>query len=130
MKSMATLFGVLMSLLVWIRSAVRKRAPRFFRVGGRILGRIFLREEDLGFLPPLNRPARSIRYLKHLGRLRRREGMVACDLGSLAKAVHRQGLQDHARRLARGAFGHWQKARDFDRRFRQAADDAVGTYAR
>ena len=126
MTTMAKWFGVLVPLLVWILSA----AKRSLRFGRGILGRIFLREEDLGFLPSLNRPARSIRYLKHLGRLRRREGMVACDLGSLAKAVHRQGLQDHARRLARGAFGHWQRARDFDRRFRQAADEAVGTYAR
>ncbi|HLY76013.1 MAG TPA: hypothetical protein VKU80_17985 [Planctomycetota bacterium] len=130
MKTMAKWLSVLVSFLAWIRSVVRKGAPRSFRFGRGILGRIFLREEDLGFLPPLDRPARSIRYLKHLGRLRRREGMVACDLGSLAKAVHRQGLQDHARRLARGAFGHWQRARDFDRRFRQAADEAVGNYAR
>jgi hypothetical protein len=126
MKTMAKLFGVLVPLLVWVLSA----AKRSLRWGRRILGRIFLREENLVFDLPLNRPARSIRYLKHLGRLRRREGMVACDLGSLAKAVYRQGLEDHARQLARGAFGHWQRARDFDRRFRQAADHAVGTYAR
>jgi hypothetical protein len=130
MNPMAKWLSVLMSFLAWIPSIVRKSAPRSLRFGRGILARIFLREEDLGFLPSLNRPARSIRYLKHLGRLRRREGMVACDLGSLAKAVHRQGLQDHARRLARGAFDHWQRARDFDRRFRQAADNAVGTYAR
>ncbi len=125
MKIMASWFGVLVPLLVWILSA----AKRSLRFGRGILGRIFLKE-DLTFDLPLNRPARSIRYLKHLGRLRRREGMVACDLGSLAKAVYRQGLQDHARQLARGAFGHWQRSRDFDRRFRQAADHAVGTYAR
>ena len=125
MKTMAKWFGVLVPLLVWVLS-VAKRSLRFSRG---ILGRIFLKEE-LTFDLPLNHPARSIRYLKHLGRLRRREGMVACDLGSLAKAVYRQGLQDHAKQLARGAFGHWQRARDFDRRFRQAADHAVGTYAR
>ncbi len=125
MKTMAKWFGVLVSVLVWVLSA----AKRSLRFGRGILGRIFLKE-DRTFDLPLNRPARSIRYLKHLGRLRRREGMVACDLGSLAKAVYRQGLQDHARQLARGAFGHWQRSRDFDRRFRQAADHAVGTYAR
>ena len=125
MKTMAKWFSVLVPLLVWILSA-SKRSLRFCRG---ILGRIFLKE-DRTFDLPLNRPTRSIRYLKHLGRLRRREGMVACDLGSLAKAVYRQGLQDHARQLARGAFGHWQRSRDFDRRFRQAADHAVGTYAR
>src|SRR5437868_6171603 len=107
MKSMMKWFGVLVPLVVWILSAAARVAGRSLRSGRRILGRIFVREEPL-FDLPLNRPARSIRYLKHLGRLRRREGIVACDLGSLAKAVYRQGLPVHARQLARGAFGHWQ----------------------
>src|SRR5207249_8195812 len=87
-----------------VLEAGRKRASRVFSLGFRILGRIFMRHEESEWLVPLDRPSQSIRYLKHLHRLRRREGMIAQDLGSLAKALHRQGLRENARRFAKGAF--------------------------
>src|SRR5262245_28083377 len=95
--------------LAWILAAGKRGASRALRLSRGILQRIFLRERDPDWSMPLGCPSRSIRYLKHLGRLRRREGMIACDLGSLAEAVHRHGLDEYARRFARGAFDRWQK---------------------
>lgn len=109
----------------WVLEAGRKGASRVLVLGFWILGRIFMRQDESEWLVPLDRPSRSIRYLKHLGRQRRREGMIAHDLGSLAKALYRQGLHEHARRSAKGAFDRWQKARVYDRRLRLAANDAL-----
>jgi len=117
--------SVATSVRRWILEAGRKGGSRFLLLVFWVLGRIFMKQDDSEWLVPLDRPSRSIRYLKHLGRQRRREGMIAHDLGSLAKALHRQGLHDHAQRFAKGAFDRWQKARAYDRRLRRAADEVL-----
>jgi hypothetical protein len=125
MPTTAKWFSPFILLGSWLLAAAVRGASRSLAVGRRILGRIFLKEGDPAWVPPLDRPSRSIRYLKHLGRLRRREGTIACDLGSLAKAVHRQGLQEHARRFARGAFDRWCRARIAERQLHRKVEDAL-----
>jgi hypothetical protein len=120
---------MLNSLLIRIRRGILdaggKGASRVLLLGLWLLGRIFMRHDESEWSVPLDRPSRSIRYLKHLGRLKRREGTIAYDLGSLAKELHRQGLRDQARRFAKGAFDRWQKARACDRRLRRSAEEAL-----
>ena len=120
-------------LLIWVRRRIlesgRKGASRLLLLGFWILGRIFMKHDESEWSVPLDRPSRSIRYLKHLGRLKRREGTIAYDLGSLAVELHRQGLRDQARRFARGAFDRWQKARAYDRRLRRSADQTLQRHA-
>ena len=124
---------MLSSVLIWVRRRIlesgRKGASRLLLLGFWILGRVFMRHDESDWSVPLDRPSRSIRYLKHLGRLRRREGTVAYDLGSLAVELHRQGLCDQARRFAKGAFDRWQKARAYDRRLRRSAEEALKRHA-
>lgn len=126
-KSMARWF--LVSCLIpwssWLLAAVHRRLHRFVDGGRLILARIFLREDHPAWSLDMKRPARSIRYLKHLGRLRRREGTLAIDLGTLAVAVHRQGLREHAKRFARGAFDHWCRARKAEGRLHRRVDEAL-----
>lgn len=127
-KSMAHRF--LLSCLVpigsWLLAMGKRCAERALSTSRRILTRIFLREDDPAWFLPMKRATPSIRYLKHLGRLRWREDTLASDLGSLANAVRRQGLQEHARRFARGAFDHWRRARKAELRLRRKADAALG----
>ncbi|HLY10435.1 MAG TPA: hypothetical protein VKW04_14125 [Planctomycetota bacterium] len=117
------------SILRWTLDAIGDGASRLSLLVVWVLGRIFARPDEPEWLMPLNRPSRSIRYLKHLGRLRRREGTIACDLGSLAKVVHRQGLDQDARRFAKGAFDRWRKSRRYDRRLRQRVERALREHA-
>lgn len=123
MKTMAR--WILVFPFLWLLAMGKRCAKSALGSSRRILARIFLRENDPVWSLPIGKSGRSIRYLKHLGRLRRLEGTIACDLGSLAKAVHRQGLQEHARRFARGAFDHWVRCRVADERLRRVADDAL-----
>jgi len=126
--------SVFLSLLgessMWILAMGKKCAKSALSTSRRILARIFLREDDPAWLFPLKRPARSIRYLQHLARLRRREGRIACDLGSLAKALYRQGLQEEAQRSSKAAFDHWRLSRKAEERIRRAAEDALEQHAR
>jgi hypothetical protein len=122
--------ALLMGLWSWLLAMGKRCAKGALEASRGILARIFLREPDPAWSLPVGNSARSIAYLRHLGRLRRREGRIACDLGSLAKAVHRQGLQEHARHLSRSAFEHWRRCRAADQRIRRVADDADRNQAR
>ena len=122
--------AILMSFGSWLLAMGKRCAKGALETSRGILTRIFLREPDPVWSLPVGNSARSIAYLRHLGRLRRREGTIACDLGSLAKAVHRQGLREHARHLSRSAFEHWLRCRVADQCIRRVADDAVRNQAR
>jgi hypothetical protein len=122
--------AILMSFGSWLLAMGKRCAKSALGTSRGILTRIFLREQGPVWSLPVGKSSRSIAFLKHLGRLRRREGRIACDLGSLAKAVHRQGLQEHARHLSRSAFEHWRRCRVADQRIRRVADDAVRNQAR
>jgi hypothetical protein len=123
-ENVANMKSGVVSTVLWILSVLRCGVKHSLRLGQGILGRIILGEEDPAWILTLGRPGRSIRHLKHLGRLRRREGRIAWDLGSLARAVYRQGLPEEARRFGRAAFDHWRLARKAEKRIRRVAEDA------
>jgi len=110
-------------------SIARKLAARALRGGLRLLEARLFGGDPRARVLPLRAPSWSIRYLSQLGRLRRQEGRVAWDLGSLAKAVRRQGLQDRARRLAKGAFDRWRRARNLERRLGRQVNGAPDEHA-
>jgi hypothetical protein len=121
--------AILMSFGSWILEMGKRCAKGALVSSRRILTRIFLREPDpVGWLP-IGKSVHASAYLKHLGRLGRREEANARDLGSLADAVRRQGLQEHARRLARGAFGAWCRSRKVRERLGQTVEHALRDHA-
>jgi hypothetical protein len=62
----------------------------------RLLGLIFLPRTTPPVAPPSSDVSRVLRSLKRLGRRRRREGMVSCDLGSLGKTLYREVARERA----------------------------------
>jgi hypothetical protein len=109
----------------WVRDLPARGVRAAWRQVRRILGGVFLREGDPGWILPRENPARSIRLFRVLGRKRRLEGTLAVDLGRLADAAHREGLDLHARRFARGAFDHWCRARRAGEHLRRKVEQAL-----
>jgi hypothetical protein len=113
----------------WILGRGRLRGLAALRHAAGILGKVFRAEgkDPYPTSPEMSRISRT--YLKHLGRLARREMAQAGDLGSLAKVFHSAGLRGPARRAAAGAWMHWQKARRAHERLSRRAEKALGEYA-
>lgn len=109
----------------WLREFPARGVRAACREVRRILAGVFLREDHPGWIFPERRPARSIRLFRVLGRKRRLEGTLAVDLGRLADAAHREGLDLYARRFARGAFDHWCRARRAGEHLRRKVEEAL-----
>ncbi len=122
MKKHVSLFPVMFWVL--LLRFVRRSWTRTAKVVSEIARKIFLPPRELRF--PTRRIETSVRIerLRYLAWLAQRQFRLARRFGSLAEDLLTEGRTQAARKVAWGAFLHWQYSRKADQSFRAERSSA------
>lgn len=122
MKKHATLFPV-MSWVLLLRF-VRRSWTRTAKVASLIARKIFLPNRELRFPARRIDTSDRVERLRYLAWLAQRQFRRARLFGSLAEDLLAKGRTQTARKVAWGAFLHWQYSRNADQSFRAERSSA------
>jgi len=116
----------LYSVILWVLFVrfVRRCWTRTVVVASDIARKIFLPAPEPRFLAHERLASDRVTRLRYLARLSQRQLRLARRFGTFAEELLSKGRTATARRVAWGAFLHWQYARKTDRTFEAEAESA------
>ena len=122
MKKHVSLFPPM--LWVLLLRFVRRSWTRTAKVASEIARKIFLPPQELRFRTRGIGTSDRVERLRYLAWLAQRQFRLARQFGSLAEELIEKGRTRTARKVAWGAFLHWQYSRKADQSFRAERSSA------